>query len=91
MSIKELSEQADELVKEAKTIAMELFASNPSFQKSLRHQKVPLKNIQQKIAALMRCYAELYIDTGKEILPAATVREHGGKEQDEINSNSPIA
>ena len=71
--MKELSEQADQIVRGAKEIAVELFAYNPGS----GQKKVSLDHIQHDVATLTRDLTGLYADIGKKIK----------EEQSEINSN----
>lgn len=59
-----LVKQAQDLVDEAKEIATNLFEYNPGI---LNKNKMPLRNIQQSVASLMRECGGLFASIGKKI------------------------
>ncbi|MCK4328740.1 hypothetical protein KAX02_02750 [candidate division WOR-3 bacterium] len=61
--MKELTEQADILVKEAEKIVINIGAYSPAT-RSLGCKKDSLENIQHDVATLMQRYSRLYAEIG---------------------------
>jgi len=64
--MRELYEQAHQLVEDVENIAANLFALNPGL-KNLKQGKILCETIQYDVATLMRNLSGLYADLGKEI------------------------